>query len=336
MRITCYGGVGEIGGNKVLLSTANANLFLDFGMSFKKRGEYYEDFLQPRTNNVLRDLLRLGVIPAIDGIYRDDLVQLRDLPEEVPEGVIGLMKSGVKSYQQVLDDLGRPAVDGILVSHGHVDHYQDLALLDHRIPVYSGNVTQQLIRIADEIGRGGISQELVSVKLRFIGELGRTAFFPGALALRSEAAERRLEVFSDAIDLPGARVTLLPVDHSVPGASAFYVETDDGKTILYTGDIRFHGRRVDYNERLFAFVESHPVDVMLVEGTRIDREEPDSEEQVERECLQVVSQAEGLVLVAFVALVFALTVVKVTRGDTMHSNDIPDGTVAIVPQEPTE
>src|SRR3989338_46725 len=131
MRITCYGGVGEIGGNKVLLSTANANLFLDFGMSFKKRGEYYEDFLQPRTNNVLRDLLRLGVIPAIDGIYRDDLVQLRDLPEEVPEGVIGLMKSGVKSYQQVLDDLGRPAVDGILVSHGHVDHYQDLALLDH-------------------------------------------------------------------------------------------------------------------------------------------------------------------------------------------------------------
>lgn len=30
----------------------------------------------------------------------------------------------------------------------------------------------------------------------------------------------------------------------------------------------------------------------------------------------------GLVLVAFVALVFALTVVKVTQGDTMHANDI--------------
>lgn len=44
----------------------------------------------------------------------------------------------------------------------------------------------------------------------------------------------------------------------------------------------------------------------------------------------------GLLLVGFVALVFALTVVKVTRGDTMHANDIPDGTVAIVPQEPTE
>lgn len=29
----------------------------------------------------------------------------------------------------------------------------------------------------------------------------------------------------------------------------------------------------------------------------------------------------GLVLAAFVALVFALTVVKVTQGDTMHRND---------------
>jgi hypothetical protein len=29
----------------------------------------------------------------------------------------------------------------------------------------------------------------------------------------------------------------------------------------------------------------------------------------------------GLVLAAFVALVFALTVVKVTQGDRMHAND---------------
>ena len=31
----------------------------------------------------------------------------------------------------------------------------------------------------------------------------------------------------------------------------------------------------------------------------------------------------GLVLAAFVALVFALTVVKVTRGDRMHAGDVP-------------
>lgn len=31
----------------------------------------------------------------------------------------------------------------------------------------------------------------------------------------------------------------------------------------------------------------------------------------------------GLALISFVALVFALTVVKVTRGDLMHANDAP-------------
>lgn len=33
--------------------------------------------------------------------------------------------------------------------------------------------------------------------------------------------------------------------------------------------------------------------------------------------------AIGILLLSFVALVFALTVVKVTRGDMMHANDAP-------------
>ena len=32
--LTFYGGVGEIGGNKVLLEDRNARFLLDFGMSF--------------------------------------------------------------------------------------------------------------------------------------------------------------------------------------------------------------------------------------------------------------------------------------------------------------
>lgn len=43
----------------------------------------------------------------------------------------------------------------------------------------------------------------------------------------------------------------------------------------------------------------------------------------------------GLVLGCFVALVFALTVVKVTKGDMMHANDAPGllgSTQPIVPK----
>lgn len=45
----------------------------------------------------------------------------------------------------------------------------------------------------------------------------------------------------------------------------------------------------------------------------------------------------GLVLAAFVALVFALTVVKVTQGDTLHQNDastLPGSTKAVIIPDP--
>ncbi len=45
----------------------------------------------------------------------------------------------------------------------------------------------------------------------------------------------------------------------------------------------------------------------------------------------------GLALMAFVALVFALTVVKVTQGDMMHANDHESitGAPVIVPAAPS-
>ena len=45
----------------------------------------------------------------------------------------------------------------------------------------------------------------------------------------------------------------------------------------------------------------------------------------------------GLALTGFVALVFALTVVKVTQGDMGHANDVPGmlgSTVPIAPEQP--
>ena len=76
VQITCYGGVSEIGGNKILLEDQDTKIFLDFGMSFNKRGEFFEEFLTPRTANGIGDFLELNLIPRITGIYRDDLLKL--------------------------------------------------------------------------------------------------------------------------------------------------------------------------------------------------------------------------------------------------------------------
>jgi len=53
--LTFYGGVNEIGGNKVLLEDKNVRIFLDFGQSFTAGADYYTGWLEPRAINGLGD-----------------------------------------------------------------------------------------------------------------------------------------------------------------------------------------------------------------------------------------------------------------------------------------
>ena len=68
MELTFYGGINEIGGNKILLKENNATIFLDFGKSYKREDVYFEFPLLQPTN--IGDLLKTGMIPEIEGLYR--------------------------------------------------------------------------------------------------------------------------------------------------------------------------------------------------------------------------------------------------------------------------
>jgi len=74
--LTFYGGVNEIGGNKILLQDKDTKVFLDFGMSFGKRGKYFDEFMSPRTATGLRDFIETGLIPNLDRVYRSDLMEM--------------------------------------------------------------------------------------------------------------------------------------------------------------------------------------------------------------------------------------------------------------------
>ena len=65
--ITCYGAVGNIGGNKFLVEDGDARLFLDFGIDFGACGKYYNELLRPRPARGLLDPLALGLIPPLEG-----------------------------------------------------------------------------------------------------------------------------------------------------------------------------------------------------------------------------------------------------------------------------
>ena len=88
------------------------------------------------------------------------------------------------------------------------------------------------------------------------------------------------------------------VDHSLPGATGYIINTSDG-AVVYTGDLRFHGR---HNEWSFNFVEKavnyDPV-VMISEGTRINERTAKTEEYVQKESSKKIDRKKGLAIVNF-------------------------------------
>jgi ribonuclease J len=130
--LTLYGGVGEIGGNKILVKDKDTRVFLDFGMSFGMKKLYYAPpFLSPRSEKSLQEL---GILPRLEGIYRFD-----DRP---------------------------PEVDAIFVSHGHLDHSAYLSFVNRQIPVYCGETTKIILQALSEMRRSDLEFDIRGIDFK--------------------------------------------------------------------------------------------------------------------------------------------------------------------------
>jgi len=119
--LTFYGGVNEIGGNKVLLEDKGVRIFLDFGQSFTSGADYFRGWLTPRTVNGLGDYFEFNLLPKIKGLYDEKQLEFTEL-----------------CYAQ-------PKVDAVFLSHAHVDHIGHISFLDKEIPIYCGYGTKIFI-----------------------------------------------------------------------------------------------------------------------------------------------------------------------------------------------
>jgi len=126
VTLTFYGGVNEIGGNKVLVEDRGTRVFLDFGQSFTFGEEYFTGWLGPRAINGLGDYFEFGLLPKLPGVYARDQLAFTDLP-----------------YTE-------PTLDAVFLSHAHVDHVDHLAFLDPTIPVYLGAGTKRFLDAMEE------------------------------------------------------------------------------------------------------------------------------------------------------------------------------------------
>ena len=162
--------------------------------------------------------------------------------------------------------------DAILLSHAHMDHTGLLVHTRSEIPVYATSGTMKMMKA------GGIFARQVEIP---------------------KGRHRRL-VPGKTSRIGDLQVTPFSVDHSVFGSAAFLIE-GDGKTVLYSGDLRLHGRKTGMAKTLLAAVKDKTIDVLLIEGTLLGsgRSKGVNEFDLEKEIAENVSSTDGLVLASF-------------------------------------
>jgi ribonuclease J len=157
---------------------------------------------------------------------------------------------------------------GVVISHPHRDHYGLAYRLPKQTQFLIGKAAQSILAAADLFAPSGITFENVI----HLEDRKPIAFGP---------------------------FTIVPflVDHSAYDAYAILVEADD-KRLFYSGDLRAHGRKGSLFEKLVGQPPDR-VDVLLMEGTTIGREEQTfpTETALEQRFVELFQQTAGMSLV---------------------------------------
>ncbi|MEE4276513.1 MAG: MBL fold metallo-hydrolase [Thermoleophilia bacterium] len=178
----------------------------------------------------------------------------RDTPQRPTEELLaeGVLRDIPGVYPH---DPTAPGVAAIILTHSHLDHYGLAHHAHPAIPVYGSEGTVAIL----EVGRVFFPQAKLPADLRRF-PAGETLHFSGDRVIDGDAVIGR--------GTGGLTVTAIPVDHAAPDSRALLVEAD-GERLLYTGDLRAHGRTGFRFENLLADERVRGVDWLLVEGTTL-------------------------------------------------------------------
>jgi len=227
MRFIIHRGTKEIGGSCVEIWTDNTRIVIDIGMPLVEKDGSEFDFTKYQKLSP-NELINKGILPNIDGLYAN------------------------------VDNL----IDGVLISHPHIDHYGFSSYLHPEMKYYLGEAAHKII-------------ELTSI------------FTPQQNNIKNSTYFEKSKPFN----IGDITVTPFWMDHSAFDAYAFLIESN-GKTLFYSGDFRGHGRK----QRVFKwFALNAPknVDYLLLEGTQIERntKKGTTEDDIENELANIFSDS---------------------------------------------
>jgi ribonuclease J len=138
-----------------------------------------------------------------------------------------------------LFEANSPPPAAVLLTHSHLDHYGLLPFVRKGVPVYASEGTKRLIALT-----GSLTPNAPADTSSFVTVESERSVRIGALT-----------------------ATPYLVDHSAFGALAWLIEAN-GKRIMYTGDLRAHGRK----RALFDMMlrkDPRDLDALLLEGTNL-------------------------------------------------------------------
>ena len=131
-----------------------------------------------------------------------------------------------------------PQVSAVFLTHAHPDHYGLLTELNPEIPVYTSQATINL---------------LINIAPLFGNDFSHINFIP----LNSY----------QTIKIGPFTVKSLPVDHSAVQSFAYQIKIGK-KRLLYTGDLRAHGKCAYLTKKLY---KTPSPDYLILEGTSLNR-----------------------------------------------------------------
>lgn len=129
-------------------------------------------------------------------------------------------------------------IDAILITHAHPDHFGLLEFINSKIPIYMNKVTSDLIR----------------------------KIYP--LTSNKNLENLDIHISDKPIKIGDFTITPHSEDHSAVQSLAYEIQYKN-KKILYTGDLRFHGRKGYLSNNLKKIKD---VDYLIMEGSNLGRE----------------------------------------------------------------
>lgn len=171
-----------------------------------------------------------------------------------------------------LANSGDPDLLGLLISHGHQDHWGLVDQVARNVPIYIGEGAAKLLRAAAFFSRAGVD-------LKPAGHLYHRRPF----------------------QLGPFQLTPFLNDHNGFDTYSILVEAD-GRRLFYSADFQGHGRKSAIFKEMLRKPPTH-VDVMLMEGTNVRGGDEAalelSEDEVEEAIADQVRHTNGMTLVTY-------------------------------------